>query len=141
MLFSCPSLITAHWYRCAIIGLTHNNKRTRLHESCHLQTIYNTISLSCHEHDTCSWHDKLIVLWILNRQAKISLCIFKQSIRLYCFLVHQIAFWVCIELLIVYFREWLAEIESSISYLKNNEEFVQWNSHFNRIWKKWVNKR
>ena len=23
---------------------------------------------------TCSWHDKLIVLWILNRQAKISLC-------------------------------------------------------------------
>ena len=22
---------------------------------------------------TCSWHDKLIVLWILNRQAKISL--------------------------------------------------------------------
>ena len=24
---------------------------------------------------TCSWHDKLIILWILNRQAKISLCI------------------------------------------------------------------
>ena len=24
---------------------------------------------------TCSWHDKLIALWILNRQAKISLCI------------------------------------------------------------------
>ena len=23
---------------------------------------------------TCSWHDKLIILWILNRQAKISLC-------------------------------------------------------------------
>ena len=59
-----------------------------------------TISLSCHEQvclsglrferyfshhrekylskhsplkHTCSWHDKLIVLWILNRQAKISL--------------------------------------------------------------------
>ena len=41
---------------------------------------YYTISLSCHEQvcplkHTCSWHDKLIVLWILNRQAKISLCI------------------------------------------------------------------
>ena len=24
---------------------------------------------------TCSWHDKLTVLWILNRQVKISLCI------------------------------------------------------------------
>ena len=26
---------------------------------------------------TCLWHDKLIILWILNRQAKISLSIFK----------------------------------------------------------------
>ena len=26
---------------------------------------------------SCSWHDKLIVLWILNRQAKISLRITK----------------------------------------------------------------
>ena len=39
----------------------------------------NIISLSCHEQVnllklTCSWHDKLIILWILNRQAKISLC-------------------------------------------------------------------
>ena len=39
---------------------------------------YYTISLSCHLNilkHTCSWHDKLIVLWILNRQAKISLWI------------------------------------------------------------------
>ena len=28
---------------------------------------------------TCSWHDKLIILWILNRQAKISLCIRKNQ--------------------------------------------------------------
>ena len=28
---------------------------------------------------TCSWHDKLIILWILNRQAKISLCILATS--------------------------------------------------------------
>ena len=45
---------------------------------------FNTISLSCHEQvwtfkHTCSWHDKLIVLWILNRQAKIFL-------RMLCFL-------------------------------------------------------
>ena len=46
-------------------------------------TFFDTLSLSCHEQvclsgplkHTCSWHDKLIVLWILNRQAKISLCI------------------------------------------------------------------
>ena len=42
-------------------------------------TYQNIISLSCHEQvcplkHTCSWHDKLIILWILNRQAKISLC-------------------------------------------------------------------
>ena len=30
---------------------------------------------------TCSWHDKLIVLWILNRKAKISLCILVVIIR------------------------------------------------------------
>ena len=30
---------------------------------------------------TCSWHDKLIIiLWILNRQAKISLCYFNFSV-------------------------------------------------------------
>ena len=34
---------------------------------CNLHRIMN-INISC------SWHDKLIVLWILNRQAKISLC-------------------------------------------------------------------
>ena len=32
----------------------------------------HTISLSRHEH-TCSWRDKLMVLWTLNRQAKIFL--------------------------------------------------------------------
>ena len=32
---------------------------------------------------TYSWHDKLIVLWIQNRQAKISLCIFDLMITYY----------------------------------------------------------
>ena len=32
---------------------------------------------------TCSWHDKLIIiLWILNRQAKISLCIITEFVGL-----------------------------------------------------------
>ena len=39
------------------------------------------ISLSCHEQvclsGPCSWHDKLIILWTLNRQAKISLSVFQ----------------------------------------------------------------
>ena len=35
-------------------------------------TYHNTISLSRHEQDN-SWRDKLIVLWTLNRQAKIFL--------------------------------------------------------------------
>ena len=30
---------------------------------------------------TCSWHDKLIVLWILNRQAKISLCMGRKFLQ------------------------------------------------------------
>ena len=36
--------------------------------------VFNNIKL------TCSWHDKLIILWILNRQAKISLCMLKYLI-------------------------------------------------------------
>ena len=39
--------------------------------------MYKIVSLSkCSPlKQTCSWYDKLIVLWILNRQAKICLCI------------------------------------------------------------------
>ena len=33
---------------------------------------------------TCSWHDKLVVLWILNRQAKIFLCM-NFFLSLYCY--------------------------------------------------------
>ena len=41
-------------------------------EQCSSKDLNNTVSLSRHE-QTCSWRDKLVVLWTLNRGAKISL--------------------------------------------------------------------
>ena len=38
--------------------------------------VFFLLNIVLYSQHTCSWHDKLIIiLWILNRQAKISLCI------------------------------------------------------------------